>query len=177
MSYNNVSLHDLHKGNLRSYVGDNISKEQVFDGTFLENITLGRDLPMKDILWAIELTGLSDFIHSLPDGLHAYLTGGSMRLPASIARKIIMARSLVQKPKLLILDNMAGMARREKLDMLHLLTNLHFDWTMIIVSNDRDVMQLCDRTLLLQNGQLVAFDSYEQLKQLNVLQELTEVTA
>ncbi|MEJ8801083.1 peptidase domain-containing ABC transporter [Pontibacter sp. H249] len=177
LSYNNVSLHDLHKGNLRSYIGDNISKEQVFDGTFLENITLGRELPMKDILWAIELTGLTDFIHSMPDGLQAYLTGGSMRLPGSIARKIIMARSLVQRPKLLILDNMAGMARKEKLEMLHLLINPQFDWTMIIVSNDRDVMQLCDRTILLQNGRLVAFGSYEQLKQLDVLQELTDVTA
>ncbi|WP_299822599.1 ATP-binding cassette domain-containing protein [uncultured Pontibacter sp.] len=177
LAFNSVSLHDLHKGNLRSYIGDNISKEQVFDGTLIENITLGRELPMKDILWAIELTGLNDFVHTLPDGLHAYLTGGSMRLPGSVARKIIMARSLVQKPKLLILDNMAGMARKEKLDMLHLLTNPHFNWTMIIVSNDKDVMQLCDRTLLLQNGRMVAFNAYEQLKQLEVLQELTEVTA
>ena len=176
LAYNGVSMHDLHKGNLRSLIGDNISKEQVFDGTLLENITLGCELPMQDILWAIEVSGLQDFVYSQPDGLHSYLTGGSMRLPGSVARKIIMARSLVQRPKLLILDNLAGMARKEKLELLHMLTSPQFDWTMIIVSNDRDVMQLCDRTLLLQDGHLVAYDKYELLKQQNVLHELTEVT-
>jgi len=176
LSFNGISLHDLHKGNLRSLIGDNISKEQVFDGTLLENITLGRNLPMQDILWAIDLTGLTPFVHSLPDGLHTYLTGGSMRLPGSVARKIVLARSLVQRPKLLIIDNFwAGMARKEKMDLLRLLTSPQFSWTMLIVSNDREVMQLCDRTLLLQDGQLLAYDNYAQIKQLDVLQELTDI--
>ncbi|WP_439881247.1 peptidase domain-containing ABC transporter [Pontibacter sp. MBLB2868] len=176
LAYNGISMHDLHKGNLRSFIGDNISAEQVFDGSLLENITLGRDLPLKDILWAIELTGLTQFVHTLPDGLHAYLTGGSMRLPGSVARKIVMARSLVQRPKLLIIDNYwAGMAKKDKMDFLRLLTSSDFDWTMIIVSNDREVMQLCDRTLLLQDGKMKAFGSYEEIKHLHVLQELTDV--
>ncbi|MCJ8166965.1 ABC transporter transmembrane domain-containing protein [Pontibacter sp. E15-1] len=178
LSFNGISLHDLHKGNLRSLTGDNISKEQVFDGTLLENITLGRDLQMKDILWAIELTGLGKFVDTLPDGLHAYLTGGSMRLPGSVARKIVMARSLVQRPKLLIIDNYwAGMAQKDKMDFLQMLTSPQFDWTMIIVSNDRDVMQLCHKTLLLQDGHMVAYGSYDEIKQLDILHDLTDVTA
>lgn len=176
LSFNGVSMHDLHKGNLRSLIGDNISAEQVFDGTLLENITLGRDLPMKDILWAIELTELSDFVGTLQDGLYTYLTGGSRRLPGSVARKVVMARSLVQRPKLLIIDNYwAGMAKKDRLEFLRLLTAPEFDWTMIIVSNDKDVMRLCDRTLLLQDGHLVASGNYEQIKELGVLQELTDV--
>ncbi|MHA6246518.1 peptidase domain-containing ABC transporter [Pontibacter sp. CAU 1760] len=178
LSFNGISLHDLHKGNLRSLIGDNISKEQVFDGTLIENITLGRDLPMKDILWAINLTGLSPFINTLPDGLHSYLTGGSMRLPGSVARKIVMARSLVQRPKLLIIDNYwAGMAQKDKMEFLHLLMSTQFDWTMLIVSNDRDVMQMCDKTLLLQDGRMVVYDTYEQIKKLDILHELTDVTS
>ncbi|MCX2738404.1 peptidase domain-containing ABC transporter [Pontibacter anaerobius] len=176
LSFNGISMHDLHKGNLRSLIGDNISKEQVFDGTLIENITLGRNLPMKDILWAIELTGLTQFVHTLPDGLHAYLTGGSMRLPGSVARKIVMARSLVQRPKLLIIDNLwAGMAKKDKMEFLRLLTSPQFDWTILIVSNDREVMELCDRTILLQDGHLVANGSYEQIKEMEVVHELTDV--
>ncbi|WP_239022872.1 peptidase domain-containing ABC transporter [Pontibacter mangrovi] len=176
LSFNGISMHDLHKGSLRSLIGDNISKEQVFDGTLIENITLGRQLPMQDILWAVEVTGLTPFVHSLPDGLHAYLTGGSMRLPGSVARKIVLARSLVQRPKLLIVDNFwAGMAKKDKMELLRLLTSPQFDWTMIIVSNDREVMRLCDRTLLLQDGRLVANGSYEEIKEMGVLQELTDV--
>ncbi|WP_276497678.1 peptidase domain-containing ABC transporter [Pontibacter litorisediminis] len=178
LSYNGISMRDLHKGNLRSLIGDNISREQVFDGTLLENITLGRDLPMQDILWAVEVTGLTSFVHALPDGLHAYLTGGSMRLPVSVARKIVMARSLVQRPKLLIVDNYwAGMAKKDKIEFLRLLTSPQFGWTMIIVSNDIEVMQLCDHTLLLQDGRQVAFGNYEQIKHLDILRELTDVTS
>lgn len=178
LTFNGISLHDLHKGDLRSLIGDNISKEQVFDGTLLDNITLGRELPMSDILWAIEEAGLTEFVHSLPEGLHAYLTGGSLHLPTSESRKIVMARSLVQRPKLLIIDNYwAGMAKTEKEEFLHLLTSSQFTWTIIIVSNEREVMQLCDRVLVLQDGYLAANGSYEEIKHLDVLQELTQVTA
>jgi ABC-type bacteriocin/lantibiotic exporter with double-glycine peptidase domain len=177
IAYNSISLRDLHIGNLRSHIGDNISKEQVFDGTFLENITLGRDLPLKDVLWAIDLTELGDFVQSLPDGLHSHLTGGSMRLPGSVARKIVMARSLVQKPKLLVIDDFwIGLAKRDKMHFLTLLTNKQFDWTIIMVSNDADVMQLCDRTLLLQNGKLIASGTFEEIRKMEIINELTNLT-
>ncbi|GAB3541268.1 ATP-binding cassette domain-containing protein [Pontibacter brevis] len=176
--YSGISLRDLHIGNLRSLIGDNISKEQVFDGTLLDNITLGSDLPLQDVLWAVDLIGLSDFVHELPDGLQTYLIGGSLRLPGSIARKIVMARSIVRRPKLLIIDDFwVGMSKKEKMNLMRALTSQQFDWTMIIVSNDLNVMALCDNTLLLQDGQLVATGSYEQITQHELLRELTEVTA
>ncbi|WP_240676069.1 peptidase domain-containing ABC transporter [Botryobacter ruber] len=175
--YSGVSLRDLHIGNLRSLIGDNMSKEQVFDGTLLENITLGRDLPLKDVLWATDLAGLSDFVHELPEGLQSYLVGGSLRIPGSVARKIVMARSLVGRPKLLIIDDFwIGMSKKEKMTLLRTLASPQFSWTMIIVSNDLDVMGLCDQTLLLQDGQLVASGTYEQVSRHALMKEITEVT-
>lgn len=176
--YSGVSLRDLHIGNLRSLIGDNMSKDQVFDGTLMDNITMGGNLPLQDVLWAIDLAGLSEFVHALPEGLQSYLVGGSQRLPGSIARKIVMARTLVRRPKLLIIDDFwVGMSKREKMHLMRTLTSEQFDWTMIIVSNDLDVMELCDCTLLLQNGRLVASGSFEQIRQHELLKELTEVTA
>ncbi|RIJ36690.1 ATP-binding cassette domain-containing protein [Pontibacter oryzae] len=176
ISYNNLSLRDINKATLRSLVGDNISKEQVFDGTFLDNLTLGQDLPMQDIVWALEVTGLTTFVHALPDGLHTYLTGGSMRLPASVARKIILARSLVQRPRLLIIDDFwAGMEKPEKMRLLNLLFAPEFNWTVLIVSNDPDVMQLCHRTLLLQNGKLALSGSFDEIRQQTELQDLITI--
>lgn len=144
----------------------------------MDNITLGRQLPLQDVLWAIEVAGLTNFVHTLPEGLHSYLTGGSMRLPGSIARKIVMARSLVQKPKLLIVDDFwVGMEKREKMRFLGLLMeDKQFDWTILIVSNDSDVMQLCDRTLLLKDGKIVASGSYETIRQQDLFKELTDIT-
>jgi ABC-type bacteriocin/lantibiotic exporter with double-glycine peptidase domain len=175
--YNGVSLRDLHIGNLRNLIGDNISKEQVFDGTLLENITLGRDLPLQDVLRTVELADLTDFVHNLPDGLQTYLVGGSQRLAASTARKIVMARSLVQHPKLLIIDDFwIGMNKKEKLKLMRLLTSRQFGWTLIVVSHDVDVMKICDRTMLLREGQLVATGSYAEIRNHELLKELTEIT-
>ncbi len=176
IAYNGLSLRDLNKASLRSLIGDNISKEQVFDGTFLDNLTLGQELPMQDVVWALEVTGLTQFVHALPEGLHTYLTGGSMRLPASVARKIILARSLVQRPRLLIIDDFwAGMEKPEKMRLLGLLFAPEFNWTVLIVSNDPDVMQLCHRTLLLQEGQLVASGPFAEMRQRHELQDLITI--
>lgn len=176
--YNGVSLRDLHIGSLRSLIGDNISKEQVFDGTLLENLTLGQELPLQDVLWATDLVGLNQFVHELPEGLQSYLVGGSQRLPSSIARKIIMARSLVQHPKFLIIDDFwVGMSKKEKMNLMRILTGKRFEWTMFIVSNDPDVMELCDRTLLLQDGKMVAAGSFAEISQHDLLKELTEIPA
>ncbi len=176
--YSDVSLRDLHIGSLRSLIGDNISTEQVFDGTLIENITLGRQLPLNDVLWAIKLVGLNEFVHELPEGLQTYLVGGSQRLPGSIARKIVMARSLARRPKLLIIDDFwVGMSKKEKIHMMRTLTSQEFEWSMLIVSNDHDVMKLCDQTLLMQDGKLVASGNFEQISRHELLRELTEVTA
>lgn len=176
--YNGVSLRDLHIGNLRSHIGDNMSKEQVFDGTLLENITLGRELPLADVLWALELADMADFVHALPEGLQTYLTGGSMRLSASTARKVVMARCLVQRPKLLLIDDFwVGINRREKMKLLQTLTAPPFTWTMVVVSDDVQVMKICDRTLLMQDGHLVAAGSYADIRDHALLKALTEVTA
>ncbi|WP_026463571.1 peptidase domain-containing ABC transporter [Adhaeribacter aquaticus] len=174
--YNGISLRDLHIGNLRSLTGDNISKEQVFDGTLLENITLGRQLPLPDVLWALELAGLKDYVHSLSKGLQTYLTGGSLRLPTGVARKIVMARSLVHRPKLLIIDNFWGdMSRKERINMMRILTDQQFEWTLVVVSDDVDIMQTCDRTLLMEDGQLVAVGNFEEIRHHELFLDLTEL--
>lgn len=178
IAYNGISLRDLHTANLRSLIGDNISKEQIFDGTLMDNLTLGRQIPLQDVLWATELAGLTNFVHALPDGLHTYLTGGSLRLPVNIARKIVMARSLVQKPRLLIIDDFwAGMEKREKMRLLGLLLQRkEFDWTVLIVSNDSDVMELCDKILLLMDGSIVASGSYDLIRQDEHYRKLVDKT-
>jgi ABC-type transporter Mla maintaining outer membrane lipid asymmetry ATPase subunit MlaF len=58
-----------------------------------------------------------------------------------------------------------------------MLTHPQFDWTMLIVSNDRDVMQLCDKTILLQDGKVMAAGSYDEIKQLDILHELTDISS
>jgi ABC-type bacteriocin/lantibiotic exporter with double-glycine peptidase domain len=178
IAYNNLSLRDLDKNSMRRLIGDNTSKEQVFDGTILENITLGiPNVPIEDVIWATDNVGLTSFIHELPDGLQTELTGGSIRLPASVSRKIIMARCLVLRPKMLLLDDFwGGMEKHEKLRLIQMLSSQEFSWTLLIISNDPEVMAICDRTLLLREGKLVASGSFEEVNQSIAYQQLANLT-
>ena len=179
IAYNNLSLRDIQKSSLRHLIGNNTSTEQVFEGTILENITLGLpNVPIEDVVWATDCVGLTSFIHALPEGLQTNLTGGSLRLPASVSRKIIMARCLVLRPKMLLLDDFwSGMEKHEKMRLLQLFASPDFDWTLLIISNDPDVMATCDRTLLLRDGKLVSSGSFDEVRSSKYYQQLADLTA
>jgi ABC-type multidrug transport system fused ATPase/permease subunit len=82
-----VSLRELNKASLMNHVGDFVSEEALFDGTILENISIGRKgISMEDVLWATKAAGLNDYLATLPEGLNTRLVGGPVRVPESIAK-------------------------------------------------------------------------------------------
>ncbi|MEQ8424433.1 MAG: ATP-binding cassette domain-containing protein, partial [Cyclobacteriaceae bacterium] len=68
---NNYSIRDLDLTNLRDYLAKNISMDDIFEGSILENIAVGKSyVTVQDAISAIEKTGLSDWVDSQPDGLN-----------------------------------------------------------------------------------------------------------
>lgn len=163
ISVNEISMRDLNRNNLLKHIGDNLSQEELFEGTIIENISLGKDhISTEDILWAIDVAGLKDYLNALPDGLHTKVLGGKMRVPGFIARKIILARSIASKPRLLILDDfLLGIERKEKIRVLEKLTGAEFSWTMLIISTDPDVMKMCDRIIVIDKGIITCQGNFE----------------
>jgi ABC-type bacteriocin/lantibiotic exporter with double-glycine peptidase domain len=177
VTYNNISLRDVNKNSLISMIGDNVSQEDLFDGTILENISLGKStVSLENILWAIDAVGLTDFIHSQPQGLNTFLLGGRMGISETTARKLIICRSIVARPKLLILEDfLLGMEKEQKMKLLNLLVGKEYNWTIIVVSNDPDIMKLCDNTVLMKDGKIVCKGPYEAICQEQDLKELTVI--
>lgn len=167
VTFNNISLRNINKNSLINLIGDNVSQEDLFDGTILENITLGRiNVKLEDVLWAIECVGLSDFVQTQNDGLYTTLINGRLGISESVARKIIIARGIVTKPKILILEDfLLGLEKENKLKLLNVLSGEEFKWTLIIVSNDEEIMKICNRTVIMKEGVIVTQGSYEEVKQ------------
>lgn len=174
VTFNGISLKDLNKNSLISQIGDNVSQEDLFDGTMVENITLGRNnVTIADVLWALEVVGLKDYINSLNDGLNTRLIGGDMKISDSIARKIIVARSIVIKPKLLILqDFLTGIEKTERKRIMEFILGKDSKWTVIMVSTEPSVMQLCDKIVVLKEGSIIGAGSYEEIKNENYFHSL-----
>jgi ABC-type bacteriocin/lantibiotic exporter with double-glycine peptidase domain len=174
--YNGLSLNDINKTSLHSIISNNLYDNEIFHASIFENITLGRqEITKDDLLWALELVGLSDFIGGLPEGMDTEIISGSLRLPENITHKILMARSIVSRPRLLILnDKLLGNEKKEKKRLLNRLLDTEQTWTVMILSNDTEVMKRCDNNLFLQDGRLVYQGDYRSVTHENAINELVD---
>ncbi len=165
ISFNGISLRDLNKASLMNHLGDYVSQEGLFDGSVLENIVIGRsNCKIADVRWALEAAGLSDFINGLPEGLNTRLIGGTVRISESVARKIIIARNIVERPGLLVLDDfLLGVERKEKKRILDLILSGDFHWTVVLISNDPMIMDAVDRVVIMRKGTIVESGVFREL--------------
>ncbi|BDB53868.1 ABC transporter ATP-binding protein [Flavobacterium ammoniigenes] len=141
----------------RSQISTITQGETPFEGTVLENITMNNpSISKEDIKWAIESVQLGSFVKTLPDGLDTKIFPDGRQLSSSNAQKILLARSIVNKPKILFyedpLDKMDEKASQEIIDFLTAPSN---QWTVIVSSKNKYWEQKCDRKITLQNGKII----------------------
>lgn len=175
ISFNGVSLKELDKSALMNHIGNYVSQDTLFDGTVLENITLGRRfLKMEDVFWAIDAAGVKDYIDSLPNGLSTRLVGGAAQVPVSTVHKLILARNLVERPSLMVIDDfLLGVESASKRKILELLLDRKQPWSVLLVSNDPMVLQQVDRILFLEKGRLKAEGDFVSLQSAGILTNIT----
>lgn len=154
VTINSYSLRDLDIRHMRDSIAKNISPEDIFDGTILENITVGSATrTVDDAIRAIRNVRLEDEINRLPQGLNTHIVSGGKGFSSSFIHKLILARCLAKTPALIILnDFLSGLKRQEKLELLYPVIREESSWTLIAVSNDPLVMASCDRVIVMQNG-------------------------
>lgn len=148
----NYNIFELYK-----YIGNALAEETIFEGTFYENISLGRDyIHSEDVKWAIEKVFLNDYIKMLPDGLDSPIEVSGQKLSKSVIQKIILARSIVNKPKLILLENHIDFIEdSEEKKIIDFLTDKSNGWTLISVSNNSYLKQKSDVVMNMTDGGLV----------------------
>ncbi|WP_267296411.1 peptidase domain-containing ABC transporter [Parachryseolinea silvisoli] len=176
ITINHYSLRDLDIRHLRDSIAKNISPEDIFDGTILENITLGSQTrTVEDAIAAIRSVHLEDEINRLPEGLSTHVVSGGKGFSSSFIHKLILARCLAKKPSLIILnDFFSGLKRQQKLEVLQSVINERAPWTLIAVSNDPLVMAACDRVILLYDGRISEEGSFTELQKKGTINQYIE---
>lgn len=160
--YQNVDINDLRTG-----VGDNFTQQDLFYGTIAENISMGNpEISESKLLEAIDFAGLNDFVLKLPDGYQTHIGPNGAFLSQSIVKSIILARSIVRDPILMAMeDNFYNFERLEKQRILNYLTASENPWTLLMVSNDQQVLDSCERVIIMKNGLIIADTVPAQVKQ------------
>lgn len=156
-----VSYNDLPKGNinitsLRSVIGDCMTRGELFEGSILENITMGRkDATYENAKWAIENLGLKDFIKSQSKGYDTIVDPQGKRFPLSVVEKILLARSIADKPKLLLLeDAFEHIDGIDKNNIIDFLLDKKNPWTIIAISNDPYLATKVDKIIRMERGKI-----------------------
>jgi len=174
VTINNYSLRDIDLTHLRDQVAKNISQEDLFDGTLLENITLGRiTTTVHDAIYALQQVGLSDTVNALPKGLDTPIISGGKGLTKTVIHKLILARCLAKRPQLLVLnDFFIPLAKSDKMELLQCITQPQHPWTVIVVSKDPLIMSACDRVIVLSEGLVQHEGTMEELTKKELLKDL-----
>ncbi|WP_299530909.1 peptidase domain-containing ABC transporter [Ulvibacterium sp.] len=155
---NNVSLRGLNLNYYRAHLGQSLTEESPFEGTILENITFGDDdVPMDDIYWALEKTGLTEFVKEQPHGLKTIIYPEGKQISYTISKKIVLARSIVRKPELIILkDPLDQFDEKEAVRIMDFLTHKDSPWALMVVSQNPKWIDRCGRILTLEKGKLTS---------------------
>ncbi len=162
--FNGIPLGDINILSFRSVIGDNLNMQDLFYGTLGENISVGKDeVEMENMLWAIEQVGLGDFFKHLPKGLNTMIQPEGMGLSSSIKQKIILARTLAEKPKLIVMDNtLHSLDFVDRQRTSAILTDPANEWTLVAVTNDPLMLSSCDKIVTMEHGRIVDVSEVSQ---------------
>jgi ABC-type bacteriocin/lantibiotic exporter with double-glycine peptidase domain len=154
---NDATYRKIDLNNYRSQIGTIIQGEMPFEGTILENITFNSpNLSSEDIKWAIENAQLGSFIKSLPEGLNTKIFSDGRQLSSSNAQKIILARSIVNKPKVLFYeDPLNKMDEKAAMEIIDFITEAKNKWTVIVSSKNEYWKQKCNRVIAMKDGEII----------------------
>lgn len=160
-----VRDYDLTK--LRDKIGIVMQKAVLFSGTIAENLRWGKEDATEEELWeAIEIAQATDVVKGKPKGLSYMIEEGGKNLSGGQKQRLTIARAVVKKPEILILDDSASaldFATDAKLRAALRALQEKGKQTIFIVSQRTSSIQFADRIIVLDDGRAVGIGTHEQL--------------
>ncbi|NXX18190.1 MRP1 protein, partial [Podargus strigoides] len=136
----------------------------LFSGSLRMNLDPLNQYTDADIWTALELTQLKNFVADLPDQLEYKCTDQGENLSTGQKQLVCLARALLQKAKILILDEAtAAIDVETDLQIQSTLRTQFQDSTVLTIAHRINTIMDCDRILVLENGQIAEFDTLEHL--------------
>ena len=156
---------DYPKKQIRTLVAVVPQRAQLFTGTIRSNLLWGRGDADDAALWAaLETAQAADFVRAKPLGLDEPVEQGGRNLSGGQRQRLTIARALVQRPAILILDDSASaLDFATDAALRRCLAALQGEMTVVIVSQRTASLRHADQILVLEDGQQAGLGSHEEL--------------
>ena len=166
-----VDVRDYDLESLRNQVAMVLQKNVLFSGTIKDNLRWGKeDATDEEMIHACQLSQADSFIREFPDGYDTYIEQGGTNVSGGQRQRLCIARALLKKPKILILDDSTSavdthtdaMIRKAFLEEIP-------DTTKLIIAQRISSVQDADRIIVLQDGIIDGFGTHEELLESNII--------
>jgi ATP-binding cassette subfamily C protein LapB len=160
-----VDVRQIDPADIRKNIGMMLQDSWLFSGTVRENIQMGfHEYDDQHVLEICKIAGVDDFVGSHPKGYDLEIQERGVGLSGGQKQAINLARSLLHDPKVLLLDEpTSSMDQGSEKKVVDSLQEVCVDKTMLIVTHRNPILQMVDRVLILENGQIVADKTPEEL--------------
>lgn len=162
---NGEDVRDYPLDMLRRKVGIVMQKAVLFQGSLRDNLKWGKEDATEEEMWhALELSQAKEFVLTKEGGLDFIISQGGKNLSGGQKQRLTIARALIRKPEILILDDSASaldFATDAKLRAA--IKTIGKEMTVFIVSQRASSIQYADQILVLDDGQIVGKGKHEEL--------------
>ena len=155
------ALEALHQG-----IGMVLQQSELFSGSILENLRWGKaDASREEVEQAARAAQAHAFIEAMPEGYDTLLGRGGVNLSGGQKQRLCIARALLRRPKVLILDDSTSAVDAEtERNLWHSLRAYLGRTTLLVITQRVQTMQAADRVMVLEEGRLEAIGTPEELQ-------------
>ncbi len=160
-----IDVRQIDPADVRKNIGVMLQDSWLFSGTIRENIQMGfNEYDDEHVLDICKVAGVDDFVGSHPKGYELEIRERGIGLSGGQRQTINLARSLLHKPKILLLDEpTSSMDQGTETKVITSLTKFCKDRTMLIVTHRNPIFAMVDRIFIMENGNIITDQTPEQL--------------
>ena len=160
-----VDVKDYDIETLRNEVAMVLQKNVLFSGTIKENLRWGcEDATDEELIRVCKLAQADDFINSFPSGYDTYIEQGGTNVSGGQKQRLCIARALLKKPKILILDDStSAVDTKTDKNIRKAFKNEIPDTTKIIIAQRVNSIMDCDKIIVMDNGKINGIGTHREL--------------